>query len=52
MSLVVKQQNGILSQYLFSTIGLFYPALQGPFLSNNYRLSLPAAISSRVLAAS
>jgi hypothetical protein len=31
MSLVVKEQNGILSQYLFSTIGLFYSALQGPY---------------------
>lgn len=30
MSLVAKEQNGILLQYLFSTIGLFYPALQGP----------------------
>jgi len=30
MSLVAKKQNGILSQYLFSITGLFYPALQGP----------------------
>ena len=31
MSVIVNEQNNILSKYLFIPIGLFYPAIQDPY---------------------